>query len=179
MADEPLLIVTLDELSSMEDLVPDNGDPYLLISVEELAATLEWTLDDDEMRLAQGALEDLSEDARFYGDGSWTYDTAPRQVKSLVRRAVARHLRNPDGYTVSRAGDETVGWTDKGDSNGVLTFSDREIKMLRQMAGRRGVLSVDTYAYRSSMEPDPAPLGLVPTAGGGDPFPYFNDASPW
>lgn len=155
----------------------DYIEPQPLVDMEDLVARLEWTMDDDEARLAEASLEDLSDDARFYGSHAWkTPESTPRQVKSLVARAVARHLRNPDGFTVSRAGDETVGWTDKGDDGGVLAFTEREQKTLRQIAGKGGLTSVRVVAWG---ERDPVREGFVPTVSG-TPFPYYSsDSSPW
>jgi hypothetical protein len=125
------------------------ADPYSLASVEEVQARLDWTLDDGERQVADGAITDLSDDARFYGSNSWTEANCPRQVKNLVVRAAARFMRNPDGYVTSRAGDETVAWTDRKEDAGVATFTRQEQDQLAELAGntRTGLTSVPMAAF--------------------------------
>lgn len=147
-----------------------------LVSVEELAARLPFVMDDDEEREAEGALEDLSDDARSYGRATWlTQATTPRQVKNLVRRAAARHMKNYDGFTTSRAGDEAVGWTDRGEQSGSAYFTQSEIKLLRGLSGRGGFASVPLSGYQDTR----GAVGYVPAAGGGDPFPMYAGDGPW
>ncbi|WP_234373371.1 hypothetical protein [Streptomyces sp. H-KF8] len=50
------------------------------------------------------ALDDASDLAATYGR-DWPEDTAPRLVNTLATKSAARYLRNPNGYTQSRAGD--------------------------------------------------------------------------
>lgn len=147
-----------------------------LAQVDDLR--LEWVLDENERRLAEATLEELSDDARFYGSDSWdSEDTAPRQVVSLVMRAAKRFLRNPDGYTQSRAGDETLAWTDLGHDAGSPTFNEREVKMLRALAGRSALTTVEITAWNSRRRPGAE--GFVPVVNG-EPFPMFSsDTSPW
>lgn len=143
-----------------------------LATLQGLKDRLEWTLDDGEERIAEGALEELSEDARFYGKSSWTSpDSAPRMVRNIVLKAAARWMRNPDGYITSRAGDETLGWSDQGDRAGSASFTDREIKQLRQLSGHSNMLSVPVTAWGTEL-PDNE-IGYVPTGNDGDPFPLY------
>jgi hypothetical protein len=117
-------------------------------TLPELQARLDWTLDAGEQSVATAALADLSDDARFYGSQRWDSTTAPRQAKSLVLRAAARHMRNPDGYVQSRAGDETIQWSDGGEDAGTAHFTEREQKILGALAGRgQGIVSVQTVAH--------------------------------
>lgn len=167
----------IHEETHLTEIAPE-PDFYVLVDIDDMTARMEWTMDDDETRLAVGTLEDLSEDARHYGSKAWTTpENTPRQIQSLIRRTTIRHLRNPDGFTVSRAGDETVGWSDKGDSNGRVEFSDKDIKTIRQIGGARAFLTVPIYAWNSGT---PVIQGLVPDAAGGDPFPmYSHNTEPW
>lgn len=147
-----------------------------LVSVEELAARLPFVMDEDETREAEGALEDLSDDARSYGRATWLNPTsAPRQVRNLVLRAAARHMKNYDGFTTSRAGDESVGWTDRGEQAGSAYFTAAEIKLLRGLSGRGGFASVPLSTWQNTA----GSVGYVPVAGGGDPFPMFASDEPW
>lgn len=149
-------------------------DPFA--TLVELKGRLEWTLDADEERAATGALEDLSEWARYYGR-NWEVAASPRLVKTLVLGAAARFMRNPDGYTQSRAGDETLGWTDRGVESGTATFARHEIDALRALVrpAAFGTLSMTAWGPQRMVAAD----GMVPVAGGGDKFPLFSDGTPW
>lgn len=150
-----------------------------LATVEELQARLDWVLDAGEQGVAQGALDDLSDDARYYGIESWNSDTAPRQAKSLVLRAAARYMRNPDGYTQSRAGDETLAWADQGERAGTAGFTLIEQKMLTNISGRStsGLHVVPLVAWGTS-DTREGPGYIRPVAGSYGaatprPFPFF------
>lgn len=146
-------------------------------SLDALALRLDWTLNADEERIANAALEDLSDEARFHGSMIWRDElSTPRMVQSIVLRAATRYMRNPDGYSQSRAGDETVIWGDQNDSAGSASFNHGEIVTLKQMGGRLGLVSAQIEAWGTKERP----AGYVPVAGGGDPFPFFeHDDSPW
>lgn len=118
-----------------------------IATTDDLQARLDWTMDSGELGVAQGTLDDLSDDARYYGDVNWDSGTAPRQVKNLILRAAARYMRNPDGYTQSRAGDEMLQWADGTTNN--AAFNAQEITMLGDIAGRSRstVHSVEMVAY--------------------------------
>lgn len=153
----------------------------------ELKERLDWELDEGEERVATGALEDLSEDARFYGSDYWDSVASPRQVKSLVLRAAARYMRNFEGYVQSRAGDETIIWTDDGSEAGTAHFNRREQKILAELSGRvTGLTSVGVIAYGSGRRQKPRYIdpfrqdlnegvGYAPTQNGEAPVPFFVD----
>lgn len=148
-------------------------DPIALVTTTELAERLPFVMDADELREATGALEDLSDDARLYGSELWlTPTSAPRQVKSLVMRAAARHMKNYDGFVSSRAGDEAVAWTDRGEGAGSAYFTEKEIKALRAMAHRTGLSSAPTTPWRTRSQPADE---FVPTSDTGStkPFPFY------
>ena len=150
------------------------ADPEALVSVDELAFRLPFVMDEDEIREAEGALEDLSDDARFYGKVNWaTPETTPRQVRNLVLRAAARHMKNYDGFTQSRAGDESLSWTDRGEDAGSAYFTEREIKTLRQMSGnqRNGFHSVSVTGWGNPTRP--ADSSLLIRDGDGFPLPVY------
>lgn len=156
----------------------------------ELKGRLEWTLDADEERAATGALEDLSNWARHYGR-NWEADAAPLLVKTLVLGAAARFMRNPDNFTTSRDGDETVSWTDRGAQAAAQPFVESEIIALKALVRPvvfgsvgmtawgpqrlRGADGLTPVAGESPFTED----GLVPVEGGGDPFPLFSNDEPW
>lgn len=142
----------------------------------ELQSRLDWVLDSGEQGVANGVLEDLSDDARYYGSEKWDSSTAPRQVKSLVLRAAARFMRNPDGYTQSRAGDETLMWSDQGENAGTAYFNEREQKMLAALANRSnqafGTAQVVAWGPTKGYHDQ---VGYVPAAGG--LFPFYADGN--
>lgn len=156
-----------------------------LVTLIELQDRLEWDLDPGEQKVASGALEDLSDDARLYGSRLWeTPALAPRQVKNLVLRAAARYMRNFEGLTQSRAGDETVAMPDRGEDAGSPVFTKKEIQTLRAIAGNiyTGFYSVGTVGYGSPDRPLRGDsTGSVPVAGhdGEKPFPLYATEEPW
>lgn len=91
----------------------------------------------DDLRIATGALEDASDLAATYGR-EWGEDTAPRFVRTLVLKSAVRYVRNPNGYTQSRAGDETLAWSDAhGRDSGSVYFTRDEIRLLEELAGHK------------------------------------------
>lgn len=148
-------------------------------TLDELKERLDWDLDNDELRIAAGALEDASDLAAVYGR-DWPEATPPRLVRTLVLKAAARYVRNPHGYTQSRAGDETLAWGDAhGRDAGSVYFTREEIRLLEGLAGTRPTLtSVIVSAWDSRDRPVRA--GLVPVDYDGKPFPMFSsDGEPW
>lgn len=150
-----------------------------LATVAELKARCDWTFDADEDRAALGYLEEASDLVRAYGRDSWDALTAPRMVKNLVIGAVRRFMRNPEGYTQSRAGDETLAWSDIGRDAASIFLTNAEIKLLRSLSGSGGIRSSQVIAWGTTSQVD---IGTVPVAGypGEKPFPYYNDpVEPW
>ena len=149
-----------------------------LASVDELKTKLEWDLDPGEERAAESALEELSDEARFHGSAAWEDEfKTPEMVRRIVLKAAARWMRNPDGYTQSRAGDETVAWSDKGDGAGSAQFTDREIEMLKVLANKSTLHSVPMRAWDSKELPE---TGYVPVdsshvEGKSPDFPFFRE----
>lgn len=155
-------------------------------TLDELKARLDRTLDADEERIATAALEDASDLARGYGRETWANAaSAPRLVRTLVLRVCARYMHNPEGYVQSRAGDETLIWSDKiGDEAGTVYFTAEEVVLLEGLAGRtKGFNSVQTLAWDSQYtgrRDRPTTAGRVPVDYGGDTFPLFiGDEGPW
>lgn len=152
-----------------------------LATLDEITARLDWDLDEKEREVAAGILDDASDLARFYGSTSWTdAATAPPIARMLVRSAVVRYMKNPDGYTQSRAGDETVAWTDKDREAGTIHFTEKEIKQLTAAAGKLhiGFGTVPIFAHNPRRHLCDEP-GYVP-ADGGKPFPLYPDEDgPW
>lgn len=149
-----------------------------LATLGELAERLPFEMDDDDEREAQGALEDLSEDARIIGSQAWVdAATTPHSVKNLVLRAATRHMKNYEGYTMSRAGDETVQWTDRGESSGTATFTSDEKNALRSLSGRVSIGTAPIVAWGKGDRPIE---GRVPHADGRKPVTLFaSDKEPW
>jgi len=148
-------------------------------TLDELKARLDWTLDADEERIATSSLEDASDLARGYAGRDWTSSTAPRLVRTLVLKACKRYMTNPQGYTQSRAGDETLGWNDtQGENAGTVYFTGDEQKMLAELGGRKtGLVSAEITAWNGRIHRGP---GYVPAAGSSKQFPLFADeVEPW
>lgn len=123
-------------------------DPEPLATVEELQARLSFEMEPSEEREAAGAILDLSDEARTYGRSSWlTPSTTPAAVRNLVLKAAARHMKNYEGYIQSRAGDETIIWTDRRDNAGSAYFTEAEVASLVRMAGGSSITTVPFYAW--------------------------------
>lgn len=149
----------------------------MLVDIDDLKARLPFEMDADEEREAQGALDDLSFEAQATGSAAWTDEAnTPPAAKNLILRAAARHMKNYEGYTVSRAGDETTQWAEQ-DTPGSATFTDDEKRMLRVIGGRTPFIGgVGAYAWGKKT---PVREGLVPVVGG-SPFPmYASGTEPW
>ena len=149
-----------------------------LATLDELTSRLDWTLDADELRIAAGALEDASDLARGYGR-DWDAVSVPRLVRTLVLKACKRYMSNPNGYTQSRAGDETLGWNDAaGENAGTVYFTADEQKLLKGLAGKApGIVSAPITAWGPQRQ---RPVGLVPVERGEKPFPlYADEVDPW
>lgn len=151
-------------------------DPF--ITSADVQARLDFEMDEQELTVCEAAIEDASDLARDYGRDWSGPSTAPRIVLTLVRRAVTRHMKNPNGYTVSRAGDETLQWADDaGENMGDVYFTKDEQERLAKAAGhaKGGLVSVGTYAHNSRTAPR---VGYVPTDMA--PFPlYASSEDPW
>lgn len=149
----------------------------MLVDISELTARLPFTLDEDETREANGALADLSFDAQTLGSAGWTTpENTPQAVKNLIVRAAARHMKNYEGYTVSRAGDETVQWQEQ-DVAGQATFSKDEKQMLKQMGGKVpfiGGVGVYAYGVKGPAREGMVPVDYAPNMRSSD-FPLFAD----
>ncbi|WP_412076899.1 hypothetical protein ACLF6K_17440 [Streptomyces xanthophaeus] len=156
------------------------GGDLKYATLDELRDRLDWELDADELRIAAGALEDASDLAATYGR-EWPEATAPRLVRTLVLKSAARYLRNPNGYTQSRAGDETLAWSDAhGRDAGSVYFTREEIRLLEELAGRkRGIVSVAVSAWGTKPQRAGA-SGFVPVDySPASLFPLFGNEGPW
>ena len=155
-------------------------------SLDELKDRLDWELDAAGQRIAESALDDATELAIEYGR-EWPDSAVPRLVRTLVLRAARRFVENPQGYTVSRAGDETVQWNDAaGENAGSVYFTRDEQKLLAGLAGSGRGLSSATVSAWGPQRRDPQMRGIPPAAyvpvqgDPNSPFPLFCDAQePW
>lgn len=152
-----------------------------LASNTQLAERLPFVMDENDQREAVGAIEDLSDEARHYGNPRWiSPEATPYAVINLVLKAAARHMKNYEGYTSSRAGDEAVGWTDRGVEAGSATFTPAERDRLADLGGhqRNGFQSVNMFAFqrKTALRQE----GLVPDATSSEPINFFSsDTEPW
>lgn len=151
-----------------------------LTTATEVGNGLDFDLDGDLEKIAKTAIEDLSDDARFYGLSTWmTQATTPTQVQRLVRRAAIRYMKNYEGFVQSRAGDETLVWSDLGEDAGSPFFTDKEKQMLSSyQMGRATLTTAGVMAWNTV--PCTRPVGLVPTGIDSKPFPLFaSEDDPW
>lgn len=146
--------------------------------LEDLELRLDIELSEKEKQMALAALEDASDYARHYGGQNWRDESPPVIVRAIVLNVVSRYMRNPDAFVQSRAGDETLVWSDlRGEA--ALRFTDGEKQILGEYSfGKQNVGSVGVYAHRK--EPLPADC-WIPVAGMPSPtyFPLFAAEEAW
>ena len=116
-------------------------------------------------------LDEASDAARAYGR-EWTDLNVPAPISRLVASAVARFIRNPDQYNINRAGDETVGWHDRGE---IDWFTEAEIARIGRFAVPK-LASFGTIQVAAFGTTRPATYGdRIPVVGGAStkPFPFL------
>lgn len=155
-----------------------------LVEVSELAARLPFTMSEEETREAEGAIIDLSDAVRYYGNPNWgTPAEAPYTIKNIILRAAARFMKNYEGYVTNRAGDESVSWSDRKsepDAMGSATFSPEEKKRIAEIGGSRrvGFHSVGMFGWQRRLRPQQE--GFVPDEASNEPIQMFSsDTEPW
>ncbi len=140
-----------------------------LATVAQVTARLEEEPTERMLVMIAEYLEEASDAAKYHGK-EWSEIDVPNAVARIVASAVARFMRNPDRYSQSRAGDETVGFQDSG----VDWFTDLEIERLARLAAPARLKAFGTVrvsAFKASA-PD-LNLYSVPTYGPGKDFPLF------
>lgn len=139
--------------------------------LHELEDRLEWDLTDEEKRVGQSALEDLSDDATHHGR-DWTRANVPRVVRRTVLAAATRYLRNLEGVVQSRAGDETLVYgEDKSAGSAHFTSDEIQVIIRSAMGYNAGIGSIQvTVSSPRSRSSD-----RVPVDYGGRPFPFYGD----
>jgi hypothetical protein len=122
--------------------------------LQDLEDQLDFELDEGAQRAAVARLQQASDYAEHYAGTTWSESKAPRIVKSIVLNVVERYIRNPDGYTQSRAGDETLMWDDNA-GKGTFFFTDEEKAILRGLVRvNPGLYSVQTFQHPVSAAAD-------------------------
>lgn len=112
-----------------------------LATVEELTDRLgeEPTLP-EEVAMARYFLRKASAEARHYGLPWPDPILCPDVVRVIVIEVAARGYMNPEGYSLER-GDEVTFQREATHAAG-SAFTDAEIRMVRQAAGKSGLASV-------------------------------------
>ena len=97
--------------------------------VGDVEDRIDFELSDKEIRMVDARLEDASEMAKHLSGLPWTDRNCPRVVRTIVLNAVTRYIQNPDAMIQSRAGDETLIWSDLGEQ-GSFYFTEQEREAL-------------------------------------------------
>ena len=146
-----------------------------LTDVEDL---LDFELDEQAQRACVAKLQQASSMARHYArplGERWPESRCPAIVKTIVINVVERYMRNPDNYTQSRAGDETLAW-EGSDGKGSFHFTDEEKEILADVGrASSGLYSVQTYQHNATQNPGDA---WIPTSSGSF-FPMFAGQDAW
>jgi len=150
-----------------------------LATVEEVTSRVDRDLTDKEIGTIQGHIEDASALVRFHGLKWPTRAEAPALARTITRNSVKRLLHNSEGFTISRAADETVGFADIGDKAGTVYLTDEEKLMLASLAGNDVSISTAAISPYGTQDPNPD-VGYVPVSYGGKAFPMFpSEDGPW
>lgn len=129
-----------------------------LVTVEELASKSYDEWDDAEKREAQGALDILSDDARYYGSDAWTApENTPQSVKNRIIIAARRYMKNYEALVNSKSGDESVSMADLDEEMGTPYFTEEERRILAGIKGaiRQSLVSIPTVAWNHEYTPQP------------------------
>ena len=85
-----------------------------LATLTDLEHRVDWALDEDEKRLAESRAGGRVRPGSALRPRAGPPTRCRVWSRTLVLAACVRYLRNPDGYTQSRAGDETLAWDGQG-----------------------------------------------------------------
>lgn len=158
-------------------------DPLPYAQLAQLKGRLDFDIEDDPLlrACAENALIDASNQARFYGQ-DWPVYAVPPLVKTIVLNACARYMKLIEGVTSSRAGDETLTWTDLREKTGTVFLDDSQQTQLKMLAGKTPVYhSVPVSAWGGPLHPrrgawtDAQGVGYAPIEGRTKPFPLYAD----
>ena len=119
--------------------------------------------------MIEAYLEDASDKAVVYGP--WSEADCPAAIRRLVAAAVARFIRNPDGFAQSRAGDETLAWQDL-EEIGSVYFTRSEIEYMQTLGNPR-LPAFGTIQITAHGTTPPARDTYWPTEPRGRMFPLF------
>lgn len=133
---------------------------------------IDFELDDRQVRMVAARLEDASELAKSLAGLQWTDTNVPRVVRTIVLNAVVRWINNPDATVTSRAGDETLVWSDTGDK-GTFYFTEQEIEALGSFQARPKFGSMVVTPWRDTGLGSSTHWVFTTPNGAGDPYAYL------
>lgn len=143
-----------------------------LCTVEDVVERIEDEPSERLLEMVKHAILYASDEARFLGNPRWTIGNVPHPVSRIVASAVARWATNPDGLVQSRAGDETLAWSDSGEDAGSVRFTQREIDRIGKFAVRGkgfGTIRFQADTLASCVHDG---VIYVPAGVKADPFPF-------
>lgn len=115
------------------------ADP--LATIEQLQARMRTTFTGADEAFAQAALADASALVRLYGLPWPDPATAPEVAVGIVLAAAERRVRNPEGYRMELEGSYSYQLPASAPTG--VALSPSEIDLLRELAGRGGLVSVE------------------------------------
>lgn len=140
--------------------------------VGDVEDRIDFELDDKQVRMVDARLEDASEMAKHLSGLRWSDTNAPRVVRTIVLNAVVRWINNPDATVTSRAGDETLVWSDLGEQ-GSFYFTKQETEALGAFQARPKFGSMQVVAYRDTGLHDHVQYVYTNAEGKGEPYPWL------
>jgi len=141
--------------------------------VSDVEDRIDFELSEAEQRMVDSRLDDASEMAKHVSGMAWTDRNVPRVVRTIVLNAVTRYINNPDATVTSRAGDETMVFSDLGEQ-GSFYFTKQETEMLKGFIRRPSFGSITTTPWRSRDPLDETLWVSTNDEGRGDPYPWLS-----
>lgn len=108
----------------------------LLASTSELATRLSTTFDTGQENRAAALLEDASALVLDEGDPTWTSQSVPDRVKTVVLQVAQRVWVNPEGAAQTSIGSYSVSYGGRSASQGAVSLTKPERRAVRRAAGR-------------------------------------------
>lgn len=140
-----------------------------LATLDDVVVRLEDEPTPEVEAMIEAYLEDASDKAVMYG--SWSEADCSAAIRRFVAAAVARFIRNPDGFAQSRAGDETLAWQDL-EEIGSVYFTRSEIEYMQTLGNPR-LPAFGTIQVTAHGTTPPARDTYWPTEPHGRMFPLF------
>ena len=146
-------------------------------SIDDVKRRLEEDTTPQMDSMIQEGLRDALDLCQEYGNSTWDENTLPERIGRLCAKAVARWIRNPDGFAQSRAGDETLMWQDQ-ERPGEVHFTEDEIAMIQRIAQPQQLSGFGTIQMLAYGDAPVNPEIRIPVMDGHRTMPWWGPTPP-